>query len=337
MNLESVIKDLPFGPELLLYGGVPLVGLLLLLIIISLADSRNKTMRRRVEQIKAGRHPKAQQKEKVSVKRNTAESNIALVDRMIKSGLPRRELLRKRLDRAGLRISIARYLLICLVICVVGTLINLVVMPMPPVAAVLSGLVLGFCMPHAVVGILAKRRANKFINFFPDAIDLMVRGLKSGLPITESIKTAGEEVPDPVGEELRAVTDAVRLGKKLEDVLWEMSERIDLQEFKFFTVSLAIQSETGGNLSETLQNLSNVLRGRRQLKLKIKAMSSEAKASAYIIGALPFVVGFFIYLVNAEYITKLFVDPRGHFLMALGGISFTIGGTVMYKMVKFEI
>ncbi|MEM7223248.1 MAG: type II secretion system F family protein [Pseudomonadota bacterium] len=337
MNLQKVFANLPFDAELLLYIGVPVVGLILLLIAMSLLDSRKQDMRRRVEQIRVGRTPKEHKKDTVNAKRNTAESNIAAIDRLIKSALPRRELLRKRLDRAGLRISIARYLLFCLAAGAAGTAFNIVIMPMPPAAAVLSGVFIGFGFPHLIVGLLAKRRANKFLNAFPDAIDLMVRGLKSGLPITESIKTAGEEVPDPVGEELRQVTDAVRLGQKLENVLWDMSERLDLQEFKFFTVSLAIQSETGGNLSETLQNLSNVLRGRRQLKLKIKAMSSEAKASAYIIGCLPFVVGFFIYLVNAEYITKLFIDPRGHLMMAVGGIMFLIGGTVMYKLVKFDI
>ena len=337
MNLNKILSNLPFDPELLLYVGVPIVGVILLLIAMSLADSKQQTMRRRVDQIRVGRTPKDQKKQSVNAKRNTSESNIALVDRLIKSALPRRDLLRKRLDRAGLRISIARYLLACLGVGAAVTALNLVVMPMPPVAAVLSGFVVGFGFSHMVVGILAKRRSNKFITHFPDAIDLMVRGLKSGLPITESIKTAGDEVLDPVGEELRFVTDAVRLGQKLENVLWELSERLDLQEFKFFTVSLSIQSETGGNLSETLQNLSNVLRGRRQLKLKIKAMSSEAKASAYIIGCLPFVVGFFIYLVNSEYITKLFIDPRGHLMLAAGGISFVIGGTVMYKLVKFDI
>ena len=337
MKIDKILGNLPFDPELLLYVGVPIVGVILLMIVMTLADSKQQTMRRRVEQVKVGRTPKDQKKSTLNAKRDTSESNIAAVDRLIKSAMPRRELLRKRLDRAGLRISIARYLLACFAAGAVGIAFNIVVMPMPPAAAVLSGIVIGFGLPHLVVGILAKRRSNKFITYFPDAIDLMVRGLKSGLPITESIKTAGEEVPDPVGEELRVVTDAVRLGQKLENVLWDMSERLDLQEFKFFTVSLAIQSETGGNLSETLQNLSNVLRGRRQLKLKIKAMSSEAKASAYIIGSLPFVVGFFIYLVNAEYITKLFIDPRGHLMMAVGGIMFLIGGTVMYKLVKFDI
>src|SRR3546814_19583197 len=118
----------------------------------------------------------------------------------------------------------------------------------------------------------------------------MVRGLRSGLPITESIRAAGQEIVDPVGIELRRITDAVRLGAKLEEVLWDCSRRLDIQEFNFFTVALAIQSETGGNLAETLANLSDVLRRRRQVKLKIKAFSYEPQATANIIGPLPFVL-----------------------------------------------
>jgi len=184
---------------------------------------------------------------------------------------------------------------------------------------------------------MVARRRNKFVAHFPEAIDVMVRGLRSGLPITESIRTAGTEIVDPVGIELRHVTDSVRLGAKLDEALWDCSRRISIQEFNFFTVALSIQSETGGNLAETLSNLSDVLRRRRQLKLKIKALSSEAKASAYIIGSLPFVMAFLIYLVNADYIDDLWIDPRGPFLVGLGFLSFAMGIGTMYKMVKFEI
>ena len=184
---------------------------------------------------------------------------------------------------------------------------------------------------------LIKRRQTKFLNFFPDAIDLMVRGIKSGLPISESITNVGTEIQDPVGEEFRIITDAVKFGRPMEEAMWEAANRLDLQEFKFFTISLAVQAETGGNLAETLNNLGDVLRGRRQLKLKIKALSSEAKASAIIIGALPFVMGGMIYLVNPDYIMKLFLDPRGHVMLGIGLCSFILGVGAMIKLVKFEI
>jgi tight adherence protein B len=165
----------------------------------------------------------------------------------------------------------------------------------------------------------------------------MVRGIKAGLPMGESMQTAANEIPNPVGEELKQVTDGVRIGRSQDEVLWECSKRLELQEFKFFTIALSIQNETGGNLAETLNNLSEVLRGRRQLKRKVKAMSSEAKASAYIIGSLPFIMALMIYVVNSEYIVGLFLDPRGKVMISFGLAMIAAGVGIMYRMVKFEI
>lgn len=338
MNLTQLFANGTITPEMAILFAVPVLGAVAILLIFAFTDDKQSVYKRRIKQIKEGRRAKPVDVKHINAKRSTAESDIAFIDRLIKSALPRREQLRRRLDRAGVRISLARYLSICLVIGVfaIGALL-LFLSALPKFAAIALGCATGLALPHLVIGYLGRRRTNKFIDNFPDAIDLMVRGLKSGLPITESIKTAGEEIPNPVGEELTAITDGVAMGQKLEDLLWELSEKLELQEFKFFTVSLAIQSETGGNLAETLQNLSNVLRGRRQLKLKIRAMSSEAKASAYIIGSLPFVVAFFIYLLNPEYISKLVEDPRGHVMLVFGAFSFMIGGGIMYKLVKFDI
>jgi tight adherence protein B len=330
--------DLPFGTETLMFGGLVLLGILLLVVAAFAADGDKKRFLRRVDQICRGRGSSGSEPGQVlNAKRRTQDSDIALFDRLIKNALPRREELRARLARAGLKISLAKYLMYSLICGVVVFLLFAVTGFMPIVAAAFIGLFGAVGLPHLWVNFLGNRRQKKFIALFPEAIDLMVRGLKSGLPISESIKNAGEEIADPVGLELRRVTDAVRLGRKLEDELWATSARLDLQEFKFFTVSLAIQTETGGNLAETLENLSTVLRGRRQLKMKIKALSSEAKCSAYIIGSLPFVMALLIYLVNADYIMDLFIDPRGQFLIGLGLTSFSIGTFVMYRMCKFEI
>ena len=338
MNLEALLAG-PQNPEDLILLMIPLGGVILLLLAFAVGGSKEKQLNQRVQQIKSGRQPKdpSGPTRKVNVKKSTADSDIQALDKLIKNALPQRELLRKRLAAAGIEAPLGRYLGICFAIGVAAALACIASGLVPPLGALFIGIVAGVAVPHVVVGAMAKRRQNKFVDAFPDAIDLMVRGLKSGLPISESIKTAGQEVPDPVGEELRRVTDAVRMGTKLEEALWETAERLNLQEFKFFTVSLSIQAETGGNLSESLGNLSSVLRGRRQLKMKIKAMSSEAKASAYIIGSLPFVVGSLIYFVNNSYVMKLFIDSRGNVMLAIGALMFMIGGGVMYKMVKFEI
>ena len=326
------------GQELLLLGGAVLMGLLILIVALLPGGGDHKRFQHRVDRVRKARSSiSSEQSHLVSARRSTSDSDIALLDSFIKHALPRREELRARLARAGLEISLAKYMLACL-ICGATVFGAVAVSGFVPLAGAGSIGVFGAIgLPYLVIVFLARRRQAKFIKFFPEAIDLMVRGIKSGLPITEALQNVGQEIDDPVGLEMRRVTDAVRMGEKLEDCLGETAKRLDLQEFNFLTVSLSIQAETGGNLAETLENLSTVLRGRRQLKLKIKALSAEAKTSAYIIGSLPFVMGVLIYLVNPGYIMDLFIDPRGHFLIGLGLTSFTIGAFVMYRMVKFDV
>lgn len=316
---------------------LPVLGMLSIFLLIFGGNAAEKQTRRRIDRIKRSNAPALTPQHMVSIRRDDGGSGSALLDSLVQTLVPRPELLRLRLASAGLRTSLGKYLVICLTVGLFffGLLFYLKLVPL--LVAGLIGLFTAIMFPHIVVGFLVTRRRNRFIANFPEAIDLMVRGLRSGLPITESIRTAGQEIVDPVGAELRRITDSVRLGAKLDEALWDTSLRLNIQEFNFFTVALSIQSETGGNLAETLANLSDVLRRRRQLKLKIKALSSEAKASAYIIGSLPFVMALLIFLVNPGYLDDLWIDPRGIFLVFIGFCSFAIGITVMYKMVKFEI
>src|SRR6266699_19536 len=148
-----------------------------------------------------------------------------------------------------------------------------------PRRELLVGLGLGVSIPHIVIGKLGKRRVAAFINLFPDAIDLMVRALRSGLPISEAIIMASHEIGDPIGSEFRTIESGMRLGRDLESLLWDIGKRIDAPEFRFFIIALSVQRETGGNLAETLSNLADVLRRRRQMRAKVHAMASEARAS----------------------------------------------------------
>jgi tight adherence protein B len=166
---------------------------------------------------------------------------------------------------------------------------------------------------------------------------LMVRGLRSGLPITETLGIVAGEIPGPVGIEFRSVADKMKIGRTMEAALQETSDRLGTAEFQFFVITLAIQRETGGNLAETLSNLADVLRKRGQMKLKIKAMSSESKASAYIIGSLPFVVFGLVSMVNPHYMAGFFTDQR-LIIAGLGGMCWMgIGVFIMAKMINFEI
>lgn len=207
-------------------------------------------------------------------------------------------------------------------------------------AALLSlgvGMVVGAGLPHMVVNFFIKQRTGAFNTKFPDGIELLVRGLRSGLPVTETLGVVATEVPGPVGEEFKLVTERIKIGKTMEDALQETADRLNTPEFSFFCITLAIQRETGGNLAETLSNLADVLRKRAQMKLKIRAMSSESKASAYIVGSLPFIVFGMIYWINPKYLGGFFTDDR-LIVTGLGGMVWmSIGAFIMAKMVSFEI
>ena len=178
---------------------------------------------------------------------------------------------------------------------------------------------MGIGGPHFVVGKMIARRVRKFTANFPDAIELMVRGLRSGLPITETLGVVATEIPGPVGIEFRMVSDKMKIGRTMEAALQETADRLGTAEFQFFVITLAIQRETGGNLAETLSNLADVLRKRAQMKLKIRAMSSESKASAYIVGSLPFIVFGLVWFINPDYMAGFFVDQR-LIVAGLGGL-----------------
>ena len=199
------------------------------------------------------------------------------------------------------------------------------------------GAFVAIALPNFVVGSAVKRRVNKFTKNFPDAIELLVRGLKSGLPVSETLTVVAKEIPGPVGEEFKMVTEKIKIGKTMEDSLQETADRMDTPEFQFFVITLAIQRETGGNLAETLSNLSEVLRKRAQMKLKIRAMSSESKASAYIVGSLPFFVFGMVWWVNPEYLAGFFYERRLIIAGIGGAIWMSLGVFIMSKMISFEI
>jgi len=336
-ELARLIGGPDAGLEVLLVFALPL-GLLLLIAALLAGDGGRALFLRRIERVKHGHERSTTTATQLSIARRHAKSSdIRALDSLISRLLPRQHLLRLRIERAGMGMSIGVYVLTSILIGTIGTVMALLLWNWSGVAAVPFGITVGLSIPHMFLGWRIAKRQTRFIDLFPDAIDLMVRGIKAGLPITESMKSADEEIPDPVGIELQRVTDGVRIGRQLDDVLWEASDRLNLQEFNFFTIALSVQSETGGNLAETLNNLSEVLRGRRQLKRKIKALSSEAKASAYIIGSLPFIMALLIYLVNSAYIVGLFMDPRGQAMIGFGLFMILAGTGVMYRMVKFDV
>jgi tight adherence protein B len=184
---------------------------------------------------------------------------------------------------------------------------------------------------------MGAKRLKKFLVLFPDAIDFIVRGLRSGLPVTESMNIVGKEMEEPVGSIFAHIGESVKLGVPVDKALQDTAKKLGLTEFNFFVTSIILQRETGGNLSEILNNLSEVLRTRLMMRMKIKAMSSEAKASAIIVGSLPFIVIAALMYLSPDYLIPLIDTTKGN-CIALGcAFSLMFGIGVMIKMTKFEI
>lgn len=259
------------------------------------------------------------------------------LDSLFKGWLPRRERLVNRLARTGREITIAHYILATAGAITIATLFCLFFFGLSLGVGLLIGITVGIGLPHWVIGSLGKRRVAAFIALFPEAIDLMVRALRSGLPISEAIINAGQEIGDPVGAEFRTIEAGMRLGRDLEGLLWEIGKRIDAPEFRFFIIALGVQRETGGNLAETLNNLADLLRRRRSMRAKARAMSSEARASMMILGSLPVVVTGILYMTSPNYIRTLFIDPRGIVLVGIALGMLGTGVLVMTRMAKFDI
>lgn len=313
-------------------------GALLTLGLIAFAfagPSTAKSGGRRLGEVRGRHSGSASANIEAQVRRITGRSDTK-TDAAAARFLPRPAELRKRLTRTGKSWTMGQYGIATLSF-LGSTFVALWSLGLPVMLAVLLAVVVGLGLPHFVVGFVIKRRVNSFTAKFPDAIELLVRGLRSGLPITETMGVVASEVPGPVGEEFRAVADKMKIGRSMDVALQETADRLNTPEFQFFVITIAIQRETGGNLAETLQNLATVLRQRAQMKLKIKAMSSESKASALIIGVLPFMVFVMIWFINGGYMQQFFIDNR---LMAAGGgglVWMTIGALIMRKMISFEI
>jgi len=321
-------------PMLMLGGGV--LAVLAMMLFAVGGPSASKAQNRRLEVVRE-RHSKSNEvAAQAQLKRILQNRNQSKMDGLAQRLIPKPALLRQRLQQTGRNWTLAQYGLACLGIVVVVSLI-LIVKGLPLLLAVLVGLLAGIGLPHFIVGKLIKRRVAKFTARFPDAIELMVRGLRSGLPISETLGVVADEIPGPIGDEFRTVSDKMKIGRTMEAALQETADRLGTPEFQFFVITLAIQRETGGNLAETLANLADVLRKRAQMKLKIRAMSSESKASAWIVGALPFIVFILIWFINGTYMQAFFVDERLMIAGAGGLVWMGIGVFIMAKMVDFEI
>ena len=194
-----------------------------------------------------------------------------------------------------------------------------------------------FGFPRWTVDFLRKRRSKKFLDEFANAMDVIVRGVKAGLPLSDCLRIIAAEAAEPVRSEFKQIVESQALGVTIADACARLPERVPVPEASFFAIVIAIQQKAGGNLSEALGNLSRVLRERKKMFGKIKAMSMEAKASAWIIGALPVIVMGLVYMSSPKYIMMLFTDPTGHIILGASAIWMAIGIFVMRRMINFDV
>jgi tight adherence protein B len=240
-----------------------------------------------------------------------------------------------RIAQAGLTWSKQQYLIISAVVGVAMFVAGLVGSFGLPTSAAL-GFAGAFGLPRWLLSFFKKRREAKFLNSFPDAVDVIVRGVKAGLPLLDCMKMITTESPEPLKSEFRAIIETQAIGIPLGEACGKLYERMPVPEANFFGIVIAIQQKAGGNLAEALGNLSRVLRDRKKMKSKIQAMSQEAKASASIIGALPICVMVMVWISSPEYITLLFTEPMGHIMLAGSGMWMSCGVLVMKKMINFD-
>jgi Flp pilus assembly protein TadB len=303
-----------------------LTGLLLVLVIRS--ERRQLFVQQRLTKITA--EPDDAEPAPVSLVRKLHRAPTALFQ------LPRKltTLFNTAFEAAGNRVGLLHLLIVGFfsAICAIGFCSRLLVVN----AALLMpvGLIAGSGGAFLLLRISQAGYRRRFLDVFPDALDLVRRAVKAGLPVNEALAVAGREIADPVGSELRRTLDQVQIGVHMNDALQEMADRIRVSDFRFLVVALALQQKTGGSLAETLGNLSGVIRARKALRQKAKSLSAEAKASATVLAILPFVVGGLMYVINRDLAMALIATSRGRFMIGVAFLSLVTGLTTMAAIVR---
>jgi tight adherence protein B len=243
--------------------------------------------------------------------------------------------LRLRLQQAGLQMSVGRFVVVSVFAGIAGFLVFLM-MKAPLLLAVGGGFVAGAGLPRFVVNWKRKKRQRAFTEELPNAVEVIVRGVKAGLPLNDCLRMIASEAKEPLRSEFRTIVETQQLGVPMDEAVGKLYERMPLPEANFFAIVIAIQSKAGGNLSEALGNLAKVLRDRKKMKAKIQAMSAEAKAGAMIIGAMPIIVAVLVYITSPDYIALLWTDPRGQMVLVVSATVMGMGILVMRKMINFD-
>lgn len=313
--------------------------LVLLLVLVAMGAMKKRgdaqALKRRIERIKQHKSATPKSALEMSLRRKTVEDR-GLAYWLLKP-LPDSKRMADLLMRAGKKQTPKQFIFRCALITLgVITFISLI-LGKPVLVGLAAGLVIGVLIPFKLLQRNIDKQAKAFLVVFPEAIDLIVRGLRSGLPVSESIVQVSTELPEPLAGVFTNISNTMKLGVPLEKALLETAKKLELREFYFFTTSIILQRETGGNLSEILNNLSEVLRSRFMMRMKIHSLTSEARASSMIISALPFVVAGAVAVLSPDYMKPLINDSSGNIALMVAAGMMGFGMWIMKRMAQFEI
>lgn len=314
-----------------------MMGMIVCLLIIGIVlggDSERKRTLKRIDRIKKRKPAPLISTQDLSLRRKNKEKKGIIY--WLAKPLPDFKRLSGTLQRAGVTMTPKQYVMRRILFSLGIAFVANLFIKKSLVLALAIGIILGAWLPMKFLQRRIRKQSRAFLRLFPDALDLIVRGLRSGLPVSESIVMVSSEVPDPVGSIFTNIANKMKLGVTLDKALQDTARELDLTEFNFFTTCIVLQRETGGNLSEILNNLSEVLRSRFVMQMKIKALSSEARASSYIIAALPFVVLAAVTFTSPEYLSPLWNDYRGNVAAMVAAGMMGFGMWVMNRMSNFE-
>lgn len=341
MSWPKPWQKIMLSPLLSLPREIVLVVALLITALIALGLSmrnmllgKRARMKKRLARITGRGETGGEELSNRTDRKRSVQDSLKLAEKTRRQGRGYR--LREQLRLAGFDLKLGTWLASCAgaaaVVLVLAHLFGL-----GWFASLLAAVISGFGLPKLVLSRLARRRVKLFSGQFADGIDIIVRGIRTGLPLGECIAIISREMPDPIGEEFRLIIEGQKLGLPLAEALERAVNRMPIADFRYFAIVIAIQQQTGGNLAETLAKLSETLRGRKRMRDKIQAYASEAKTSSYIIGALPVVVIVLLGVLSPSYIGLLFASEAGNLVLLLGVVTEAMGLWIMNKMISFDV
>ena len=296
-----------------------------------------RRLRDRLEDLKSRTRSGHRALQTATLLRAETAGRLATFDKLLWRWLPNAGSIRRKLQASGMNVSLGEFGFAAVALAVAVGVGLKVLLGLPPLMALVGSVVIGVGVPNFVVGRKARKRGQAFNLLFPEAVDLIVRALRAGLPIQEALGNVARDIKDPVGSVFRQAQQEIQLGVPIETALWRVAQTVQTDEFNFLIVALSIQRDTGGNLAETLAGLSALLRGRQQLRLKIRAFTSEARATMLIMVGLPFVVGGLLFVISPGYIKPLFTTSTGLMVAGAAGCSMALGIFIMNKIATIKV